>query len=444
MDQKDLEHMYPTTKPKSRAGEFGYNRAFDWCTFCVRSDGIRLPHDRRILNPRPARVVTVFGASGFLGSNIVRELAEHPDIVKIRATTRYPTLIPAGSDLEKLLQKYPEKIELHECDVTDRIQVNVAANGADTLIMAIDFHNEYAHNSHHDVFCAGAVNVSWTSKTVRCERLIYCSGLDSTFASESNYCDMRSRGEDAFSANNLDATVLRFGPLYGKGYRYRGLGKYIYPACFPNTTVQPTWVVDAARAVVRCSQTARAVRYRFDLGGPAQMKHVDFWRQVAEEIHPRFVFPFSRGFGRFAARMMPWVCPNPWFDDNWLLTYELDNVNRRTTMFDRLASWERIHLEPHSIKDAAAIIRGEKEIVPLHVLDQEFKKIEARDKADLIEEELLAKKHGIHRAKAEPGAGLGNGMEAVAQEIYPGGQFRMKAAEGAKYPSTVKTPHPVD
>lgn len=443
MDEKDLAQMFPTTKPKTVAGEYGYTRTLDFQTFAVANPYVRLPHDRRILNPKAARIVTVFGASGFLGAQVVREFAEHPDILKVRACTRYPTLIPVGSDLELLLQKYPEKIELHECDVTDRIQVNVAANGADTLVMAIDFHNEYAHNSHFDVYVTGAINISWSSKTCKCERVIYCSGLDSTFASESGYCDMRCRGEDACGANNIDSTILRFGPLYGKGYRYRGLGRYIYPAAFANTNVAPLWVIDAARTVVRASQSSRAVSHRFDLGGPETLKHVDFWRKVAEEIHPRIVFACPKGIARFACRFAPWLFPNPWFDDNWLLTYELDQVHRKLNMFERLATWDRIGYTPHTIKEAAAIIRGDKEIVPLHILDKEFAKLEKKDKDDLKAEEALALKRGIPRSRAEPGAGIEGGMESLASEIYPGGQFRIKPLADAKYPSTVKNPHPV-
>ena len=50
---------------------------------------------------------------------------------------------------------------------------------------------------------------------------------------------------------------------------------------------------------------------------------------------------------------------------------------------------------------------------------------------------------GIHRAKAEPGFGRSDGMEALAQEIYPGQQFRIRPLEGAKYPDTVKNPGPI-
>lgn len=443
MDRKDLEQMYPTQKPRTTGGEYGYQRGAHWATMLVANPAVRLPHERRRLNPRPAKRVTVFGASGYLGAEIVRELCEHPAIEKVRATTRYPTLIEQGSDLDKLLQQYPDKIELHECDVTDRIQVNVASNGSDTLIFAVDFHNEYANNSHMDVFVSGAQNVSWTARSVRAERVIFCNGLDATFASESNYVDMRARGEDACASNHPDATLLRFGPLYGKNYRHRGLGKFIYPAVFPNSNVQPTWVVDAARAVVRCTQANRAIRYKLDLGGPQTLKHVEMMREVAKYWTPRIVFPMYRGVGRFFAKLMPWTMPNPWFDDNWIITWELDQVNRRSTMFDRLATWDRIGLKPHTIQEAAQIEKGERPLAPLAELDVEYNKLEAADKEAMRVEEEMAKSYGIHRAKAEPGYGRQDGLEMLAQEIYPGQQFRVRPLEGAKYPSTVKNPGPI-
>lgn len=442
LDRKDLNQMYPTQKPKTTGGGFGYERGPYWAAMLVPNPAVRLPHERRRLNPKPAKRVTVFGATGYLGAEIVRELCEHPDIEKVRATTRYPTLIHEGSDLDVLLRTYRDKLELHECDVTDRIQVNVASNGSDTLIFAVDYYAEYANNSHHDVFLTGATNVSWTARSVRAERVIFCNGLDATFASESNYVDFRARGEDAVGANHPDATIIRFGPLYGKNYRYRGLGRYIYPACFPNTLVQPTWVVDAARAVVRCSMSHRAVRYKFDLGGPDTMKHVEAFREISRYYEHRLVLPCYRGFGRFFGKLAPWVIPNPWFDDNYILTFELDQVNRRSTLFDRLATWDRIAYTPHNIREASEIEQGIRTLQPLHELDVSFKALEEADKAAFRQEEENAKKYGVYRAKAEPGFGRTDGLEALAQEIYPGQQFRIKPLEGAKYPSNVKNPGP--
>ena len=443
MDRKDLAHMYPTQKPWTTAGDFGYQRGVYWNIFLTPNPVIRLPHERRRLNPKKAKVVTVFGASGWLGIHIVRELLANPDIETVRVTTRYPMHIPAGSDLEKLLEEGGNRIELHECDVADRIQVNVAANGADTLIHAVDYHSEFSGNSHHDVYVIGASNVAYTARHVRAERVIFCSGLDSTFASESNYVDMRFRAEEAVAANFADATILRFGPLYGKHYRYRGLGKYIYPASWSGSRVQPTWVVDAARAVVRCTRSQRAIRYKLDLGGPQNMTHLQFMQLFSSHYHKRLVFPLHKGVGLFFGKLLPWIIPRPWFDDNWVITWELDQVNRNPAIWDRLASWSQIGLKPHSMEEATAIDFAGAKIEDLNELNKAQDALEAQDVADLAAEEEAAKKSGIYRSKAEPGHGRADGMELVAQEIYPGEQFRIRALENAKYPSTVKNPHPV-
>lgn len=227
-------------------------------------------------------------------------------------------------DLDILLKEGGDKIELHECDLTDRMQVNVAANGADTLINAIDFHNEYANNSHYEVSVMGAQNIGWTARCARCERVINCNGLDATMCSESNWIDMRARGEEAIGCEFTDACLLRFGPLYGNGYRFRGAGRFIYPCTFCKTRCQPTWVRDAARMVVRACFAQRMVRAKLDLGGPEVMTHLQFVRKMSNLYHPRLIFPFPPSVGKLASRFTPWLIPNPWFDDNWIYTYELD------------------------------------------------------------------------------------------------------------------------
>lgn len=450
MDRKDLAQMYPTAKPRVVGGEFGYQRMGYWGLFSSPNPAIRMPHERRRLVPKKASVVTVYGASGFLGCQIVRELLAHPDIKTVRACTRYPTLIPKGSDFDNIVQSASDKLELHECDVTDRIQVNVAANGADTLIFAVDYHAEFAHNSHFDVFVTGATNVGWTGRNVKAERVIFCSGMDSTFASESNYVDMRSRGEDACGSNFPDATILRFGPLYGANYRYRGLGRYIYPCCFSETKAQPLWVRDAARAVVRSCWSQRVIRYKLDLGGPETLTHVDVMRRMARYYHNRLVVPCPTSVGRFFSKLAPWTIPNPWFDDNWLLTWELDQCARNPTMFDRLGGWERLEYQPHRMEEAASYDFAkinpetglpEKDLPTMKELDEVYSLSEKREAEEFSKEEVEARKKGIWRAKAEPGYGRGDGMETVAQEIYPGSQFRIKPLD-APYPKTVKNPGP--
>ncbi|EPY29535.1 hypothetical protein STCU_04486 [Strigomonas culicis] len=186
----------------------------------------------------------------------------------------------------------------------------------------------------------------------------------------------------------------------------------------------------------------RAVRYKFDLGGPEKFRHVDAFRHIARFFDPRIVLPCYRGIGRFFGKLAGWTVPNPWFDDNYIVTFELDQVNRRSTLFDRLASWERLAYKPHTVAEAAAVEHGERKLEPLHKLDVAFRALEAAEKAAFEAEEEKAKTFGIHRAKAEPGFGRTDGLEALAQEIYPGQQFRIRPLEGAKYPSSVKNPGP--
>eukprot|EP00759_Apiculatamorpha_spiralis_P020784 PhF_6_TR26067/c0_g1_i2/m.36760/K00356/E1.6.99.3; NADH dehydrogenase len=441
LDRKDLSQMYPTVKPRVTGGGYGHNRAGYWNLFIRPQIGIRFPHERRYINARPASVVTVYGASGYLGSRIARLLIEDPRIKTVRLCTRYPTLIKQGSELDKLIQMGGAKVELHECDITDRIQVNVAANGADTLIMAVDYFSEYSTNSHYDVFVTGGTNVAWTGRCVRAERVILCNGLDATFASESNYVDMRARGEEAVGANFFDTTVLRFGPLYGDGYRYRGLGKYIYPCVYSKTNVQPTWVGDAARAVVRTCFSTRALRHKFDLGGPETMSHIEMMRKMSDLYSRRFIFPMSPSVGLLAGKIANWSVPNPWFDDNWMVTFELDNVNRSPAMFDSLSSWDRLAYTPLTMEEARQVELGAKTLSPMWEMDKQFQELEKQDKRELQKEEEDAKLQGLFRAKAEPGLGQkGNGWEHLANEIYPGSQFRSGPLKDAPYPKTA--PHP--
>ena len=154
----------------------------------------------------------------------------------------------------------------------------------------------------------------------------------------------------------------------------------------------------------------------------------------------RLIFPLHHSIGRFFGRLICWLIPNPWFDDNLVVAWELDNVNRSPAMFDYLSSWDRIAYTPVSMEEARNIELGTKTIPTIYELDKQFAEIEKEDQRIREEEEAASMSKGIHRAKAEPGYGQKNGWETIANEIYPGSQFRSGPLKDAKYPSNASQP----
>ncbi|MET7713176.1 NAD-dependent epimerase/dehydratase [Streptomyces sp. NPDC005407] len=71
-------------------------------------------------------LITLLGATGFLGSAVLRELARRP--VRIRAVSRRPAAVPAGARAE---------VEVRTADLTEPGEMAAAVDGADIIMHTV-------------------------------------------------------------------------------------------------------------------------------------------------------------------------------------------------------------------------------------------------------------------------------------------------------------------
>ncbi|WP_165984139.1 NAD(P)-dependent oxidoreductase [Streptomyces sp. YIM 98790] len=73
-------------------------------------------------------LVVLLGATGFIGSAVLRELARHP--LRVRAVARRPAVVPADARAD---------ITVHTADLTEPGAMAAAVEGADTVIHAVAY-----------------------------------------------------------------------------------------------------------------------------------------------------------------------------------------------------------------------------------------------------------------------------------------------------------------
>ena len=256
------------------------------------------------------RIVTIFGASGFLGRHIVRALAR--DGWRIRACSRRP-------QLAEFLRPYGMvgQIQPFKADVTDENAVRRAVLGADAVInlagvLLGGFSGKRFAATHRD----GADIVARVAAECGVSRLVHVSALGPVAESASKYAASKLAGEAAVRAAFPGATILRpstvFGPEDKFFNRFANMARYAWVLPLVGggeTKFQPVFVGDVAEAVKAVLNRADTAGETFELGGPETMSLRDIMEMVARVTERRRLFaplPFALAkLGSYATALMP-------------------------------------------------------------------------------------------------------------------------------------------
>jgi uncharacterized protein YbjT (DUF2867 family) len=147
------------------------------------------------------RIVTVFGATGFLGRRIVRGLHEHGCAVRI--ASRHP-------DRGRTLFGIDDpRLQSIGADVHDGRSVTDAVRGALGVVNAVSLYIECGKDTFHSVQVACAQCVAIEAHRAGVEQLAHVSGIGANAASGSSYIRSRGQGELAVQAAFPGAIMIR-------------------------------------------------------------------------------------------------------------------------------------------------------------------------------------------------------------------------------------------
>ena len=292
-------------------------------------------------DPMATRLVTVFGASGFVGRHVVQRLAAKG--VQVRAAVRNPNealfLKPMGD---------VGQITPVQANIRDAAQVRAAVTGADAVVNLVGILYESRKQRFDAVQTTGADTIAKAARAAGCGRLVHLSALGAASLSPSRYARSKAAGEEAVRAAFPDAVILRpsvlFGPQDGFFNRFAAMAQFspflpVFGCPFPRlnhgklnlygsggTKFQPVYVGDVADAVLKGLEDEATKGKTYELGGPRVYSFLEIMRMVmAETDRCRLIVPVPFWVGSILA-LFSELWPVPPITRDQIRLLKADNV----------------------------------------------------------------------------------------------------------------------
>jgi len=232
-------------------------------------------------------LVTVFGGSGFIGAQAVRQLARAG--WRIRVAVRNPAAAYAMR-----LHGDVGQIDIVQANIRNQPSVRRALADATAAVNLVAVMNESGRQGFQALHVMGARNVAAAAKAQGVARMVQMSALGADPNSTSKYARTKAEGEAAVREIYPDAVVVRpsivFGPEDNFFNRFAAMAQ-LSPA-LPligggHTRFQPVFVGDVGKALAKAVASDEAAGQTYELGGPAIFSFRQLMELMLAEIGKR-------------------------------------------------------------------------------------------------------------------------------------------------------------
>ena len=291
-------------------------------TNAIRIQANPLSKRKNMKSQNRDKLVTVFGGSGFVGTQVVRALAKKG--YRIRVAVRRPDLAGHLQPLGSVGQIHAVQANLRYRDSVDR-----AAEGSWGVINCVGILFQSGKQRFDAVHDEGARAVAWAARGAGAARMVHLSTVGADAESLSAYGRSKAAGEAAIHDGFPDGVILRPSVIFGPGdnfmNKFASLARImpILPVVSPQTRFQPVFVGDVAKACVNTLESGSGI---YELGGPEIRTMMELMEQMLRVIErQRVLLPVPYIFARTGA-VLAQLLPNPLLTVDQLLMLGYDNI----------------------------------------------------------------------------------------------------------------------
>lgn len=274
----------------------------------------------------PNNLVTIFGGSGFVGTQIVQLLARAG--YRVRVAVRRPDLAGHVKPLGAVGQVMPIQANVRNLESVQR-----AVKGAGTVINLVGIGYESGRQRFRAVQTMGARNIAEASRQAGVTRLVHMSALGADPQSPTPYARSKGLGEAEVFAAFKDAIIIRPSIIFGPGdmffNRLASMARMlpVLPVIGAKSRFQPVYVGDVAAAFVAAVEGKVKPGRVYEIGGPETATQLELMKRVLAETHrSNLLLPVPAAVGKLLAlpfAFLPWA---PLITADQVDLLQLDNV----------------------------------------------------------------------------------------------------------------------
>ncbi|MGE4253498.1 MAG: complex I NDUFA9 subunit family protein [Parvibaculaceae bacterium] len=271
-------------------------------------------------------LITIIGASGFVGRHMVRALAKRG--YRIRAACRRPDLAfhlqPLGT---------PGQIMPVQANVRYPDSLAAVSDGANVVINLTGVLHSAGAQSFDAIHVFGAEAAAKAARAAGARLFIQMSAIGADAASPSEYARSKAEGEVRARTNFPGAAILRpsivFGPEDDFFNRFAAMARFAPALPLVGggvTRFQPVFVGDVAKAAVRLVDGAAPSGRVYELGGPEIMTFRELLEFTLATIgRKRLLVPLPWPVARLMSIVLG-LLPKPLLTSDQVELLKSDNV----------------------------------------------------------------------------------------------------------------------
>ena len=272
------------------------------------------------------KIIAIFGAGGFLGKHLMRELTKLDYRVKVATRNPYLKgyLKPLGS---------PGQIELFKTNIFDQESVKQVLKNCDLAINLVGILYETRKQKFNQIHSQFPHLLSNLCNELGTKNLIHVSALGVRERHTSQYMQSKLQGEKNIQDNFKPSVILRPSVVFGPSDKF--FEKFASIAQFSpflpligggKTKFAPIYVGDVAKAIVKALELNNPEPKIYELGGPEDYSFKELMEILLAEIKKkRFLISIPWSFAKFQSYFLQ-MLPNPLLTPDQVELLKYSNV----------------------------------------------------------------------------------------------------------------------
>ena len=257
------------------------------------------------------KIIAIFGAGGFLGKHLMRQLTKLDYRVKVATRNPYLKgyLKPLGN---------PGQIELFKTNIFDLEDVKKVITNCDLVINLVGILYETKTQKFNKIHSEFPYLLGNLCNEFGIKNLVHVSALGIKERHPSEYMQSKFKGEKNIQETFKPSVILRPSLVFGPEDKFFNTFASIaqFSPFLPligggKTKFAPVYVGDVAKAIVKAIELNNSEPKIYELGGPENYSFKELMEILLTEIKKkRFLLPIPFSFAKFQSYFLQ-IMPNP-------------------------------------------------------------------------------------------------------------------------------------